>query len=194
MVSKNFLKGGCIARKTFKRKSSTKSKTKKIAVELNPSFWLRNTEEVRKWREEHKPESGLCPILKIKPRIWTLDHDHATGEVRGVISSLGNLAEGRFNRVYEKYLANHTDLSFSEVMRNLADYLERAEHFENMLHHRFVEDQRKYLNRCTKATIAIKAKDSFQLILDENIMSKEEMIYAYLVEFVKAYEEMNGKT
>lgn len=79
-------------------------------------------------------------------------------------------------------------------MRNLADYLERAEHFENMLHHRFVEDQRKHLSRCTKATIAIKAKDSYNLDLNEDDMSKEEMIYAYLVEFVKAYEEMNGKT
>jgi len=177
-----------------KKKSTPRTKQKKIAVELNPDLWLRNTEDVRKWREEHKPKSGLCPILEIKPKVWTLDHDHATGEVRGVISSLSNLAEGRLNKVYEKYLAQHTHLSFSEVIRNLADYLESEEYFENILHHRLVEDQRKHLNRCTKATIAIKAKNSYDLDLNEDEMSKEEMIYAYLVEFVKAYEETNGKT
>lgn len=74
-------------------------------------------------------------------------------------------------------------------MRNLADYLESQEYYQNKLHHRFVEDQRKFLNRCTKATIAIKAKETYGLDLDETQMNKEEMVYAYLVEFVKEREE-----
>lgn len=175
-------------RKSTKKASTPKKRRKSIA--LNPDFWVRNTKDVTEWRELNLPEDGLCPILKTKPRIWTLDHDHFSLHCRSVISGVGNIFEGRVTKDFQKYVANHTDLSLSEVLRNLADYLEQPYWLYNKLHHRGVEDMRKHLERCTKETIQRKLREDFNIeLLDISETLKEDLIILYLENFIRQYEE-----
>ncbi len=106
-----------------------------------------------------------------------------------MLSQPANTWEGYVVKYFQKYCSNYTDLSVSEALRNLADYLENPYWIENKLHHRGVETQRKYLERLKKETIAIAAKEEFGLILDDAEMTKEQMIVEYLKLFVKKYEE-----
>ena len=165
------------------------TKKRRESIPLNSEYWLKNTTEVRLWSEENKPSDGLCPVLRYKPARWTCDHDHFDLKVRGMLSQPANTWEGYVVKYFQKYCSNYTDISISEALRNLADYLERPYWLENKLHHRGVETQRKYLERLKKETIAIAAKRDFDLDLDCEKMSKEEMIVLYLKEFVKKYEE-----
>jgi hypothetical protein len=43
-------------------------------------------------------QNGVCPICQTEPNRWHVDHDHATGEVRGMLchhcnTALGNLRD-----------------------------------------------------------------------------------------------------
>lgn len=166
-------------------------KKKRGSIRLNEEKWLRNTQDVLKWRVKNIPEDELCPILKFTPKTWTVDHDHVSGYTRGVISSEANChLDGRITKIYEKYLAHKTNLSLPEVLRNLADYLEMPYWLENPLHHRYVADQRKFLERCTIPKIIERAKLDLGIDLVHNA-DKETLIVSYLKEFIKQREEID---
>lgn len=74
------------------------------------------------WRNENKP--SRCPILDRRTQDWVVDHDHKTGMVRGVISRVGNSLIGKI----ENFLVSRGGQkpeSFSKILRNIADYLDR---------------------------------------------------------------------
>ncbi len=156
---------------------------------MNPDYWLRNTADIRLWSEENKPSDGLCPVLRYKPARWTCDHDHFDLKVRGMLSQPANTWEGYVVKYFQKYCSKYTDLSVSEALRNLADYLETDYWLANKLHHRGIETQRKYLERLNKEQIAIAAKTEFNLCLDPVQLTQEQMIVLYLEAFIKKYEE-----
>ena len=107
----------------YKRKVKQADKRRqsvRFNIEFDRSKWLRNSEEIKEYREEHEPENGLCPILEIKPKTFVLDHDHAFFNVRGVISQQANSWEGAVNKYFSKYCSSYTSLSISDCLRNLA--------------------------------------------------------------------------
>lgn len=106
-----------------------------------------------------------------------------------MLSQPANTWEGYVVKYFQKYCAKYTELSVSEALRNLADYLDSDYWIKNKLHHRGVESQRKYLERLTKDQIAIAAKSEFDLNLDPTLLSQEEMIMLYLEAFIRKYEE-----
>lgn len=184
--------GGSIA---FKRRRKVVKRAVKVvkkrreSIPLNPEYWLRNTADIRLWSEANKPADGLCPVLKYKPTRWTCDHDHFDLKVRGMLSQPANTWEGYVVKYFQKYCSKYTDLSVSEALRNLADYLETDYWLANKLHHRGIETQRKYLERLTKDQIAIAAKTEFDLRLDPTALTQEQMIVLYLEAFIKKHEE-----
>lgn len=174
-----------VARKTTaKKRSSPKAKP----IKLNPKYWLRGAGDIKKWSDENIPSDGLCPILRCKPRAWNCDHDHFDSKVRGMISQAANTWEGYVLKSFSKYCNAYTDLSLSEALRNMADYLESSYWIDNKLHFRAVEDMRKHLNRCTKETIARKALEEYGLVIPCDI-EKADMVYIYLEKFISLLEE-----
>ena len=75
-----------------------------------------------KWREENKPPK--CPITGTT---WessdpVVDHDHSTGEIRGVISRQANSLLGKIENYARGLKGNRT---LPAILRACADYLER---------------------------------------------------------------------
>lgn len=176
------------------RKKRTKVATKKKStpnakpISLNPDFWLRNSADIKKWSEENKPSDGLCPVLKFKPTRWVCDHDHFDSKVRGMLSQNANTFEGYILKAFSKYCSAYTEISLSEALRNMADYLETPYWIDNKLHYGAVEDMRKHLNRCTKDTIVKRALDDYGIVIDSEL-EKREMVYLYLKSYVSELEE-----
>ena len=80
--------------------------------------------KVKEYRDKNRPR--FCPILDIPFTKPTLDHDHQTGLVRGVIDlNANNLIGAIENKFFSYCSGNKRDLP--QVLRNIADYLERPQ-------------------------------------------------------------------
>lgn len=106
-----------------------------------------------------------------------------------MLSQPANTWEGYVVKYFQKYCSKYTELSVSESLRNLADYLESDYWLNNKLHHRGVESQRKYLERLNKDQIAIEARSEFGVDLNPSELTQEQMIILYLEAFINKYEE-----
>ena len=80
--------------------------------------------KLAKWREENKPH--ICPILGTPIINPVVDHDHKTGEVRGVIDNNANSLLGVCERKFFSYCAGKPE-QLPQVLRNMASYLEKKE-------------------------------------------------------------------
>lgn len=76
-----------------------------------------------------KHQGGVCCAClqpePVKGRRLSVDHDHTTGLVRGLLCSRCNPALGKLERAYVRYgLGKVTGLIFSEWVRRLAGYID----------------------------------------------------------------------
>lgn len=78
--------------------------------------------KVKEFRELNKPND--CPILWTKIKNPVLDHDHQTGEVRGVIDNNANNLIGVIENKFFSYCSGKKE-DLPDVLRRVADYLER---------------------------------------------------------------------
>ena len=78
--------------------------------------------KIKEFRERHNP--GICPILLRKLTKSVVDHDHRTGEVRGVIDFNANNLLGVIERKYYSYCSGDPK-DLPDVLRRIADFLER---------------------------------------------------------------------
>lgn len=179
--------GGCIPYKKKKRIVRKVSKPRAKAIKLNPEKWLTKT-SLKDWSFDNRPKDGLCPILKFKPTRWVCDHDHFDSRVRGVISQAANTWEGYVLKSFSKYCQAYSEVSLSEALRNLADYLETPYWLENKLHFSAIDHMRKFLSRCTKETIVRRAKDDLNIDIQTDLV-KEDMIDTYLEKYIELLEE-----
>jgi hypothetical protein len=77
-----------------------------------------------KWREENAPP--VCPLFGHGDYIRVVDHDHQTGNIRGVVSSEGNALLGKIENYY-KSRGSCATWDLPTVLRAMADYLEQEE-------------------------------------------------------------------
>lgn len=86
----------------------------------------------------HEEQDEICPILKLKLPIesMVLDHEHrknrqqpigenGAGLIRGVIQRHANALEGKISNAWRRYGMDRYDITISDFLRNLADYLDR---------------------------------------------------------------------
>ena len=116
-------------------------------------------------------QGNLCPLCggdfkeaklvkrKLKPKlIKVLDHDHATGVIRGVLCNNCNGMEGQISNRANRAKRNITALQW---LRNLVGYLETCEKAQSSLiyHTHKTEDQKRLLRnkRARNKRAAIKA-------------------------------------
>lgn len=101
---------------------------------------LKNPKEAAEYRNELlQKQNGIDPILGIKITKPVLDHYHQDNQYcREVLQNEVNGWEGRVVNSYKRCLGHLTDKPVYEVLRNLADYIERNSNIpeeEQVIHH-----------------------------------------------------------
>ena len=79
--------------------------------------------KLAEWRKENEPR--FCPLLNYENSNWVVDHCHNSGQVRGVVSSEGNVFLGRIEKAYKRLSKNASGCSLPVVLRSIAMYLEK---------------------------------------------------------------------
>lgn len=118
---------------------------RKLARSTMPSF------KVRKLKEQ----GGLCPLCKtpIDLRIkgeGVIDHDHESGEVRGILHRSCNAAEGKVSNAAGRWGAG--GMSYALIipwLRNMLDYLEAPG--TGLMYHTHLTEEEKRLKRNKEA-------------------------------------------
>jgi len=85
---------------------------------------------LKKFREENQPSK--CPIIEVDNPGWVVDHDHYSGQIRGVISSEGNTYIGRLENAFNRMSVTARKVGLPKMLKNIADYLTKED--TNLLH------------------------------------------------------------
>ena len=81
-------------------------------------------------------QGGICPLCKVQLDMtssgrashWVVDHDHNTGEIRGVLCRACNGSEGRINNIVMKWgKQGNNPIAIRNWLKSLVDYLDTAE-------------------------------------------------------------------
>jgi len=151
-------------------------------------LWVSGSKNIAAYRKDILEEQGgVCAILGEPVTTPCLDHDHYDGKCRGVIGSSVNMFEGQIQKLWSKHLEGKTNLTMTDVLRRIADYLEEDKS-DMKLHGEIITDLKKNLKRWNKETIASNGLKNFGLVIDGN-MDKAGMIAVYITEFVKTIED-----
>lgn len=117
--------------------------------------------ELADYRQKHQPES--CPILGTQDYAPVVDHDHQTGNIRGVISREANSLVGKIENFYRSRCAGSPN-TIIEALRNIANYLEQE---QGPLH---PVGKRQLVKRFSR-----KSKEEQNLILEQLNASQDEI-------------------
>ena len=80
--------------------------------------------QLAKWRKENEPSK--CPILNRETDDWVVDHDHSSGEIRGVISRQANTLIGKVENIYTS-MCKGDPRELPDVLENIASYLRQPD-------------------------------------------------------------------
>lgn len=176
------------ARKPRPRFATKNRLTTRISTPLTKGQWVSGDKSIGAERDRLLAEQGgLCAIL-LEPIISPcLDHDHYTGRVRGVVSSVVNTWEGQVQKLWGKHVASITDVSLSEALRRLADYMEQ-DHTHAKLHGKTVAELKLALKKMTSETIIRRGRELLDIDIDPSA-DKAEQIRVYVMEFIRQLEE-----
>lgn len=127
---------------------------------------------MRSWVARHLStvQNGLCPLcgkhidLKIKGE-GVIDHDHDTGEIRGVLHRSCNAAEGKISNAAARWGAKSA--SYADIIRyleSIVGYLKRPGAGVIYPMHKTADEKREAVNKKARERRAeIKAKQAVAL-------------------------------
>lgn len=101
---------------------------------------LKDSKDAANYRNELlKKQKGIDPIIKETITKPVLDHYHFENQhCREVLQNEVNAWEGKVQNSFNRYMKHLTDKPLYEVLRNLADYLEKNNSIpeeEQIIHH-----------------------------------------------------------
>jgi len=108
---------------------------------------------LQQWKEnQFDKQGGKCVLCGLPLDSWqkaNADHNHHTGNMRGLLHPLCNsILEGKVaGLMYRAGLKGKAD--FPSVLRNLADYWEQ-DYSNNPVHPNFINDQSKKFAKLTR--------------------------------------------
>lgn len=181
-----------------RRRSPAKKKAK--PVKLSPSHWVRNAEDIKKYRESKLIEQDYrCAIsgIPLNGSNSVVDHTHsngagADGRCRGVILSELNTLEGKFLRQFKRLrMKDKYGLDFAETLINMGEYLQK-DNSKEPLHHAFMSEWRSYIERLTKDEIRLRLKRDLN-ITEEDTMTHRDLVHRYIQAWVDKIEESLAK-
>lgn len=111
----------------YKRESYLRNKEKFILLERDRQYKKRYGISLDDYNKLLKEQNGECKICKTtisgpKTNNFAVDHDHSTGEVRGLLCSRCNGALGWYEKHkqgIENYLIKQTNNGYTETLRIL---------------------------------------------------------------------------
>ncbi|QYC52460.1 packaging and recombination endonuclease [Salmonella phage SSBI34] len=174
-------------RSTTRRFTSKEKVTKPIKVDYDRSNWVAGAKLTAYRKKLLDEQGGVCAILKEPMDKPCLDHDHFDGKCRGVIGSELNMFEGSVQKLWSKHLEGKTEITMSEALRRLADYLEQ-DNSDKPFHDDILKDLKKALRSRTKETISRNAMNNLGISISEDL-EKVEMIQQYIAEFIRQLED-----
>lgn len=137
---------------------------------------LKNSAEAAKYRNELlKKQKNIDPIVGIKITKPVLDHYHGgVQHCREVLQNEVNAFEGKVVNSYKRMLNHLTDMPIHEVLRRLADYIERNENIpenEMIIHHTALTvDVNKF--KRLPATQQCEILESFGVVPESNVKKR----------------------
>jgi len=114
---------------------------------------LKNPADAAKYREQLlQKQHKIDPITQTEIKDAVLDHQHfGEQRCRAVLERTVNSFEGKVFNAYQQYVKHHTDLSISDILRNLADYLEK-DYSNNAIHHTAIDTDVRAFKQLTSST------------------------------------------
>lgn len=112
-------------------------------------------------------QNSICPLCghHIKEEDAVLDHDHESGHCRRVLHRSCNTVEGKIKNAYKRYVSGKGDVSFTEFLDNLSNYL-KDDYSNNPIHpteltplEAELKDTNKKLKKVKQPSIVQKYKD-----------------------------------
>lgn len=137
---------------------------------------LKDSKDAAKYRNELlKKQKGIDPITKEVITKPVLDHYHQEHQhCREVLQNECNAWEGKVTNSFNRYMKHLTDKPLSEVLRNLADYLDRNASIpedEMVIHHTaLTKDVNKFKVLPAKQQCAI--LESFDVVPESNVKKR----------------------
>lgn len=137
---------------------------------------LKDAKDAAKYRNDLlKKQKGIDPITKEVITKPVLDHYHQGHQhCREVLQNECNAWEGKVTNSFNRYMKHLTDKPLYEVLRNLADYLERTGSIpeeEMVIHHTALTvDVKKYKALPAKQQCDI--LESFGVVPESNVKKR----------------------
>lgn len=163
-------------------------------VILDKDIWLRNSAEIKAYREQVLSEQkGKCAVTSIPLTVGALDHTHQggvgkAGGCRGVLLSEVNTLEGKYLRLFKRMkLDVKYDLTFPEFLISLGEYLQQ-DNSSSPLHFKFMEDFRKSVKRWRKDTLLRKLKEDFAIEASDKTLVAD-LVQIYVQEWVNLVQK-----
>lgn len=146
-------------------------------------LWLENQNQVNKYRQKlQTKQNNVCAVTGITLIRPVLDHNHQTGKCRNVIESKINMVEGKYLKIFNKYLAKHYDFDFGEFLIMLGEYI-NSETTDSPLHFKIIEVEKR---RVSKWKIEV-LKNKLNLPQTAKY-SKQEIVNMWIEQFIKQKE------
>ena len=168
------------------------SKQRRLSFAFNSKRWLRNANDIKEYRELLiKQQSGMCAVTNEPLTKPVVDHDHLNFNTRGCINSFVNMVEGKFFKLFMKYVNKHTKLSYGDFLIKLGEYLNKN-YSESPWHFMSIDKIYKRLNYCSIQTIRDKILKDFGQIPEESLDKNQlRMLYCDLVINRRELEDEN---
>lgn len=141
---------------------------------------LKDSKDAAKYRNELlKKQNNIDPIIGITITKPVLDHYHDKNQhCREVLQNEVNAFEGKVVNSYKRMLGHLTDMPIQEVLRNLADYLEKNNAIkdeEQVIHHTALSiDVNKFKRMPAQKQIEI--LESTGLIAESNTAKRAKQV------------------
>lgn len=162
-------------------------------IKLSSDYWLRNSKDIQKYREQALTEQGgVCAVSGVPLVTGCLDHCHADGcnddgKVRGVLLSEVNCLEGKYLKLFKRMkLDTKYNLTFPEFLINLGTYLQESNE-DNLLHFKYMDDFRKQVKRYRKDTLLFKLKEEYGIVTEKDLLVAD-LVQIYIQKWVDEIE------
>jgi hypothetical protein len=165
-------------------------------METKDLIFIKTTDLATIRKELLEKQNYICPITKEKLTVESavVDHKHkqykdqeigkdGMGMIRGALHRQVNVLEGKISNSYTRLGLHKLDISLSDILRNLADYLEQET--TNIVHPSELPKPRKITKTCYGKLVKKLKEEEYKNKLPE--YPKSQLLTKALQELFEKY-------
>ena len=150
--------------------------------------WLNTQSKINEYSKLLiEQQSNKCAVTGEELTRPVLDHSHLSGRCRQVIESKINLVEGKYLKLFNKYIKSHYDFGFADFLILLGEYL-KTEQMEAPLHYKIIEAEKKRISRWRIETLYDKLVEKGLTLNAVTDYTKHQITEVWLNQFIKELE------